>query len=757
MKKTLVLCVEFLFCFASLSALARQTQEPADRTPHIEISGVGQATQAKHPITLDEIVSFREVKEPHRSPDGSRVAFLVTQAFRSCDCYRTALYVVNTDVGTTPDKLLEEPSLSSIRWTPDGKYVSYLSSKSGSQQLWRIDPATKVSEQVFNHTPGADQTINRIGYHPSDTTSVGVFTYEWSPDGQKVAFTTSPPIDNAALAQRKKEGILFGENMDVFTLLFEQWIHVSGELWIYDLKNQSEKMLWENRTQLYGGEISSVAWSPDSHQIAVAYTAPPKLKESTVYFNQDIGIVNVETKHFTAIATGEAVETLPQWSPDGKFLAYCAVQGYTNSPLVVYEVATGNKREFAPDSNARQYWWTDDGSGLIYQSSLLGKRRSRNGLYRVPLNGQQPIRITSDENRVDDCDGVTAGEAACVWQSSNTPPSPALIDIASGKSRGLADINPEMRNIAVGHVSELRWTNKYGAETTGYLIKPFHYTPGTRYPLLVILYGFEGKFVTQAEWLSSYPAQAFARDGFAVLMTNYPPYDDWKGKDFALGTVAEGYSPLASIEAGVNMLVKDGIADSHRVGIMGISYGGFLTEFAITQSHMFRVSSLVDGGGYGTAAYALEGHNGHENDQKVLGGAPYGSTLKNWLSFSPPMRADSVDGPVLMGFNDHEAVYGLEMRSALANAGVPLEFWVYPGDGHIFTEPEHRYFSMERNLDWFNFWLQDKEDPSRDKRSQYERWHELRKQEAAHLEKIRESERAASGLQSHEPTASTTR
>lgn len=737
MKRVVV--VGLLLCCTALTGAMAQTTKAADDPPHIQIRGTEGTVGGKHPITLDEIVSFREVKEPRRSPDGSKVAYLVTQAFRSCDCYRTAMYLVGTTPGSTPDKLLEESSLSTLRWTPDGKYISYLSAKSGSQQLWKIDPASKTAEQVFNHTPGADQTINRVGYHPSDTTAVGVFTYEWSPDGRRVAFTTSPPIDNAELEQQKKHGILFGENMDVFTLLFEQWIHVPGQLWIYDSNSKSEQMLWENRSELHGGEISSVAWSPDSRQIAVAYTAPPKLEDSRVFFNQDVGIVDVGARKFTAVATGEAVEELPQWSPDGKSLAYCAVEGYTNSPIVVYELATGKKREYAPKSNARQYWWADDGSALIYQSSLFGKRRSRNGLYRVPIDGQEPTRITSEENRVDDCDGVSKGKAACVWQSSNIAPSPALIDIVSGKPHGLADINPELRNISIGQVSELRWDNKYGANTTGYLIKPFNYVEGKRYPLLVILYGFEGKFVTQAEWLSSYPAQAFARDGFAVLMTNYPPYDDWKGNDFARGSIAEGYSPLASIEAGVNMLVKQGIADDQRVGIMGISYGGFLTEFAITQSHMFQVSSLVDGGGYGNAAYALEGHNGHENDERVLGGPPYGKTLKNWLSFSPPLNADKVDGPVLMGFNDHEAAYGLEMRSALSSAGVPVEFWVYPGDGHIFTAPEHRYVSMEMNLDWFNFWLQGKEDPSPEKRTQYERWHKLKKQQGVHLEKLRGS------------------
>src|ERR1700740_1362040 len=94
--------------------------------PEIDISRHGRAAEARHPITLDEIVSFREVKEPLRSPDGSRIAFLVTQAFRQCDCDRTALYVVGVAPGSVPTKLLEEPSLSTLCWTPDGKNITYL-------------------------------------------------------------------------------------------------------------------------------------------------------------------------------------------------------------------------------------------------------------------------------------------------------------------------------------------------------------------------------------------------------------------------------------------------------------------------------------------------------------------------------------------------------------------------------------------------------------------------------------------------------
>jgi hypothetical protein len=86
---------------------------------------------------------------------------------------------------------------------------------------------------------------------------------------------------------------------------------------------------------------------------------------------------------------------------------------------------------------------------------------------------------------------------------------------------------------------------------------------------------------------------------------------------------------------------------------------------------------------------------------------------------------------MLMGFNDHEAFFGFEMKSALERAGIPVEFWVYPGEGHIFTAPEHRFLSMQRNLDWFNYWLQQKEDPDPAKQPQYARWGEMKKKLAA--------------------------
>jgi dipeptidyl aminopeptidase/acylaminoacyl peptidase len=112
--------------------------------------------------------------------------------------------------------------------------------------------------------------------------------------------------------------------------------------------------------------------------------------------------------------------------------------------------------------------------------------------------------------------------------------------------------------------------------------------------------------------------------------------------------------------------------------------------------------------------------------EKVLGGPPYGLTLRNWEAFSPALNAQRVQVPVLMESSAEEAILGLEMFGTLRYHEVPVEFVIYPDEGHVLTQPVHRLASMRRNLDWFSFWLLKKEDPDPAKREQYERWRAMR-------------------------------
>jgi dipeptidyl aminopeptidase/acylaminoacyl peptidase len=694
------------------------------KNSRIDFSAVSNA--ARHPITLQEIVEMREPAHPKRSPDGKSVAFTVRQAFKDCDCYRTALYVAELG-GGAPRKLLEESGISEIEWTPDGNAIAYLSTRSGSVQLWTMSAKGGIPRPLFSHRASEDQTIMRRGYNPADTSAVGVFRYAWSADGKRVAFTAPATSDRAALERGKKTGLLYDDTwMHSGDVRSGRWERLPTELWVYDVESKKERKLWQT-----AGELGDFAWSPDGTRIAVAYAAPPIQKETMIYFNQDLGLVSVSDGKFVDVANGEAVETDPVWSRDGKRLAFTSGLGYQKSTIEVLDVETGNRSSYGRGqvgTRQNDLWWREDGSALIYAGDGgPGKRRERTGIYVLALDGSGPTRVTSFDDHLDECDGVSNGKIACVHESSNISPEIALVSL-DGKIDRVTKVNPELDKMTLSRVEERRWPNRYGDSTWGFLLKPTDYVAGTRYPLLLVVYGYNGKFVTQAEWESSFPAQVFPQHGFVVMMVNYPRYDDWMGNDFARGSVAEAYSPLASLEAIVRQLSDEGVIDPARVGMMGTSYGGFWTGFTITHSDLVKAATMHDGGGmYEPANYLMGGSkNGRANDERVLGGPPWGPTFANWQKFSISLNASKVRAPVLMEFNDNEAPGILGFHSALRRNGKAVELYVYPNDGHIFVQPAHRLASMERNIDWFNFWLRGKESSDTTRRGEYARWRAMR-------------------------------
>jgi dipeptidyl aminopeptidase/acylaminoacyl peptidase len=298
-----------------------------------------------------------------------------------------------------------------------------------------------------------------------------------------------------------------------------------------------------------------------------------------------------------------------------------------------------------------------------------------------------------------------------------------------GGIQDLADVNPEMASVELAPVRELRWKNTYGDETNGFLILPPHRAAGIRVPLIVIGYAFSGEFVTQADTvLTSYPAQAFARDGMAVLLFNYPRFETWQGANFQRGSRAIGYGPVSSIQAAIEQLEAEGLIDAHRVGMLGHSLAGFWAQLAITQTTLFKVVEMHNGGTSSEPGMYWEHGTKQlrEVQEHIMGGPPYGETLKNYVGFSMTLNASRIHTPVLMEYDSVEALAAMEYYEAMQHYGVPVEFFVYPNDGHVTERPEHRFMSLQRNLDWFEFWLLDKENDASSKSDQYLRWRQLR-------------------------------
>jgi dipeptidyl aminopeptidase/acylaminoacyl peptidase len=718
-----------VFGVCSLDSRSESGESHTIPAPSIDISRVA-AVRDKRDITLDDMVSLREVHEPRQSPDGHRVAFLVKQAFRACDCYRTALYV-DTSKGGEAQKLLEADYIANIQWSPDGHTISYLSSKGGSVQLWRLDLTTHRADRLFVHTPNRDRSTAHLAFQSRYLPPSGVLDYRWSPDGRFVAFTAEPSADPLLTATAAKQGFRYDDtSMDAWDLMIGDW--ASGrrpkQLWLYDVRHQRERLAWTTPNQWYTS-FTALRWAPNGRRLAFFYSTKNNAGSDA------LGIVDAATLAISLIgsAGGNLLSSAgAAWSPDGNAIAYLVRPSFsTVSTLAISDIIDHSRKELAHDLSSNDPWlaWDADRHRILFASDGSGQNRQLPGLYTLSDNGGAPVRLTASTGKIGGCGEPLKETIACVWQAPSIPPRPVLVSLADGSIDSLTDINSELASVALGPVRELHWKNEFGAETNGFLILPPPRTSRVPLPLVVMGYGFSGDFIAQANSvLTTYPAQAFARDGIAVLLFNYPRYDEWEGPNFEKGSRAFGYGPLSSIQAIIKQLDTEGVIDPHRVGMMGHSLAGFWVELAITQTDLFRAVEMHNGGTLSEpGTYWQSGSQQIRDAQEhIMGGPPYGETLKNYQSYSMTLNASRIRAPVLMEYDALEAIGAMEYYTALRHYNAPVDFFVYPNDGHVTERPEHRFASLQRNLDWFEFWLLGKENDASSKTEQYARWRQFK-------------------------------
>ena len=726
-----------IVCFACTAAAAAvaapggpssKNSSPADPISRIDIAA-GSVLKAGRAVGIEDLLSVRELHEPRLSPDGDRIAFIVQQAFRDCDCSRSAVYVAEINSGLQR-KLLEADALSGLSWSPDGRWVTYLSSRGGESQLWRVSPQTGVQELLLSHDAKDRAETSIAAPRAKARGSVGIESYSWSPNGNCIAFTSrtvTGPND-----RQSKEGFLYDDMNMKFGSDYWQYV---GKLFTYCLDTKAETEVWH--TSPSGrASIEFPSWSSNDEEIAFAYVQQRTSNSPAT----GIGVVNVRnhaSKTIHRSAAHDFIEALT-WRTDGAALFFMNYSELNNNyTFGSIDVSTTQYQEIGKDLIGQVYTylaWDATRARMLVGLRGIGTRRANAGIYSVGLaaKAEAVTRISPTDSKFADCHDLIDDKIVCVAQSPSNRPKIAILSAATGTTQILEiDVNAELEGLALSPVKELHWTNRFGAETSGYLVIPRVRKPPSGYPLLLMGYGLDGDFVMQASSvLTSYPAQVLAHDGIAVLLVNPPIQGRWQGNDVERGAMAWGLSPLASVEAIIDQLHGSGVIDSSKVGFAGHSWGGFWVEFAITQRpDLFRAAAIVNGGTLATPGSYFQGGNEiiRSIQEHYWGGPPYPPTLKNYIRFSPPLLASRVRAPVLIEAEDREAPFELEMFTALRSGGKPVEFYIYPNDGHSLSKPQHRYYSMRRNLEWFEFWLLDRTANTPIDPEQYVRWRAMAK------------------------------
>ncbi len=669
------------------------------------------AAADRKPLWLSDIVEQCEPSSPRISPDGKTIAFLARRASIDSNRYSTELHVVAP--GGAPRRILEESSIGQIEWVPDGRSITASLPRGGKVALWRIPLDGGRPRPLFEHATRVQQ-------------------YRWSPDGLRLVFVTSEeptPEERAAIENR---GIVYDDAVHgIRNFTNRSWNPSKPQqIWLWESQTGRAQRLAFDLSAVAG--IRQLSWSPDGTMLAMEYV--PKGGPEVGINVSHIGILDLAKTTLRPVITWRGANRGADWSPDSRAIAFAsmgpidpAARFYENRMNPYILNLDGEAAQAVKVSQPLRYlstsWWDGDGHKLLFEY----EDRSRSSLYRISLTGGDPVPVLGGAEHFSSFHfDRERRRAACLRQAFTLPPEIALVDVNTGEYQVLTDLNPQFREIQLTEGRELRWTNRYGHAANGFLMLPPVRRPGSRAPLLVILYHFSNKFTTQAQWITSYPAQSFAAAGFAVLLMNYPYELGWEHGDFKGAALSQAYNPLASIEKAVEMLVEQGIADPERTGIMGWSFGAWLVEFAISHSDLFQAASAGEGGLNNAGQYWVTGSAVMRYYlDTFFGGPPLGETYGNYQEISPALNAHRIRVPLLREYGPDVGVQSLELLAMLRRLGKPVEQVIYPNAPHVLERPSQRIASMERNLDWFHFWLQGYEDPEPDKREQYARWRSL--------------------------------
>jgi dipeptidyl aminopeptidase/acylaminoacyl peptidase len=453
-------------------------------------------------------------------------------------------------------------------------------------------------------------------------------------------------------------------------------------------------------------------WSPDSQSFVIAAPSPigskwergdlPGISQGVATFH--IFSVNVEK--------GEIAEVVDRVADPQK-----AILSWESTDAVILQVGRERVAEF---SRAGGLW----------------REQAHTDIPLVDLSGTAPM--ASDGNTI-----VGIRET----------PTEAPEVFSYGRSDGLihmiSNLNAFLREVTLAKTQILHWETSEGREVDGLLFLPPGYVPGKRYPLVIQLkQGNVGSFVCDSGSYH-YPSvapQPLANAGILYLERLYispPSAKDTRTNQSGRypGMVGEVVGEMDLWESAVRKLVVQGMVDQRKIGIIGFSRGGWYAEFLLTHSAIhFAAATAADNVQYTLGEYWLT-HNTAVSQElaSAFGGPPFGKTLRNWMEYSTSFSLERVHTPLMvevMGYGVHDDIAGMiptnlairyELLTGLTELGKAVEMYYYPDEDHFMGTPAARLRSMERNVDWYKFWLLDTERPDPEDRDQYVRWRRMRR------------------------------
>lgn len=651
----------------------------------------------KHTLTIADLQELCMVSGASLSADGKLLVYVTTKVVMEENAHKDFITII--ELSTKKEISVWEGSAP--QWSPISNEVAYMADHNGVGYIWIYSVGQYVKRPV---TP-VYESHYFMGH-------LAVKNFAWSPNAQHIAYVSAdaPSIvetinDNVKVIDRLLYKTKGGRGRPLVT------DEARSHVWIVDVNTSEPKLITDGKYNEH-----SISWSPDSTQLAFVSNRSANPDNNQLH---DLWSVDLMSGNITRYTNNFGTVYQPAWSPDGKYIDFLATLNKVStndSPAEntqLYIIACGDKSvrcltHFSDqifDRKIEQISWHPQANGIYFTAGSEGTT----AIYKVGINGEEAEHVEGEDCHILEYTINQAGSTICFISTDTTHLTEIFLhDVNTKVSQQLTNNSDALLQHCLIQEAKTFWFKSFDdADVQGWLIQPANFNAAKKYPLVLVIHGgphnmFGYEFEERMQLLSA--------NGYGVLFIN-PRGSNGYGQAFSNGCVLNwGGGDYKDLMAGVDAAIENhGWIDAGRLGVTGQSYGGFMTNWIITQTNRFK-AAVVDGGISNLVSFAGTSLY-HSLMEAEFNGSVYDNFSLLW-QWSPLRNVKNVTTPTLIvhGQADNEVPLSQaeEMYIALKKLGVESTMVQYVGEGHGWRpdlKPHNRYDLLQRTINWFDKYL----------------------------------------------------
>ena len=625
--------------------------------------------------TPKESMKIKSISQTDISHDGKYAAYVVREAImeEKKSEYLNQIWVTNLVNKENYQYTYNLKSSMSPKFSPDGKKIAFLSSRSGKNQIW-----------VMNTLGGEAKRLT--------DEKKGIRSIKWSPDGKKISFLKN---DNDTEEEKKSK-----ENKTDVILVDKNFKY--SHIYTYNLDEDSV-------FQITNGDFSvnNFDYSPDGKKIIFSHQEDTNI--NTGFVNTDISIIDSDGNNLKILIQRPGLDSNPIFSGDGNKFAFISSGGKQESiglrDVYIYNLKSDEIKKLSntPNRDSNIISWTSDDKNLIISESI----NTTSQILLLPANGEQFISWSSKKYKEGVITSIVKSKKSdkiiLCYEKLDSPVELYVTNSNYPSFTKLTDINdfdfPKLSKTEI-----ITWNSSDGMEIEGILTYPKNYKKGMRYPVILQIHGgpagvFSQRFNGRP---GIYMTEYFSEKGYVTIKPN-PRGSTGYGKDFRYANYKDwGYGDYEDVVSGVDKVIEMGIGDPNNQFVMGWSYGGYLTSFIVTKTNRFKAASM----GAGLPNLISMVTTTDIQDYLVAHmGSEFWNDYETYEKHSAIYQIKNTTTPtqIIHGANDLRVPFtqGQEFYRALDRLGVDTEMVVYPRTPHGPREPKFLMDVSDRILTWF--------------------------------------------------------